>query len=100
MRYRLYILFMLGYLAITSQAAAQHAPREFWTESSAAAGKPHGASLGHAETAEPEVADALEITASPNTQAAPLGQFLLASQDFAITYNSEPVGAFRRKRKH
>lgn len=100
MRYRLLILSMLGLLATATQAAAQHAPRERWTESSAAAGAPVLASLGHAEIAEPVVDNDVNISVADDIALTPsVGQFLLASQDFAVIHNSEPMGAFRRKRK-
>ena len=91
---------MLSLLATATQAAAQHAPSEFWTESSAATGTPILAYLSHAETAEPVADNTTDIPdAEDDAPTLPVGQFLLTSQDFAVTHNSEPVGAFRRKRK-
>jgi hypothetical protein len=95
MRYHLLILSMLGLLATATQAAAQSAPHEFWTEKSAATGAPVVASPGHSEIAEPVAGN----NADTSTTAPPLGQFLLARPDFVVTHNAEPVGAFRRKRK-
>lgn len=100
MRYPLFLLSMLGLLATATQATAQHASREFWTENSAAAGSPVLASLGQSETAI-AFADTTPDTTTPTTVVAIQvnTQFLLAHQDFAVTHNSEPMGAFRRKRK-
>lgn len=98
MRYSLLVLSMLGLLATATQATAQSAAQEFWTEKSAATGAPLLASLGQSEM--PATPTATAATPDAAAPALPLGQFLLALQDFAITHHSEPVGAFRRKRKH
>jgi hypothetical protein len=97
MRYHLLVLSVLGALVAATQATAQSTSHEFWTEKSAATGTPLLASLGQSET--PATPTATAATPDAAAPALPVGQFLLAHQDFAVTHHSEPVGAFRRKHK-
>lgn len=100
MRYHLLLLSMLGLLATATQATAQNASREFWTENSAAAGAPVLASPGQAEIAVTAADSAWTIPAlSDDALTKLVAQAWLVREDFAVTHHLEPMGAFRRKRK-